>query len=94
MFISSADWMGRNLNRRVETLIEIENPTVKAQIVSQIMAANMADVAQSWVMAADGSFTRTPTCPRANLPSTATGSSWKTRLCRAAARPGRRTCPN
>ena len=58
VYISSADWMGRNLNRRVETLVEIKNATVKAQIVSQVMAANMADVAQSWVMAADGSFTR------------------------------------
>jgi polyphosphate kinase len=60
VFISSADWMGRNLNRRVETLIEIKNDTVKAQIVSQIMAANLADVAQSWVMDADGKFTRDP----------------------------------
>ncbi|WP_299412028.1 RNA degradosome polyphosphate kinase [uncultured Sulfitobacter sp.] len=60
VFMSSADWMGRNLNRRVETLIEIENATVKAQITSQIMAANMADIAQSWVMAPDGSFTRPP----------------------------------
>ncbi len=58
VFISSADWMGRNLNRRVETLIEITNATVKAQITSQVMAANMADTAQSWVMAPDASFTR------------------------------------
>ncbi|WP_207101960.1 RNA degradosome polyphosphate kinase [Paracoccus shandongensis] len=58
VFISSADWMDRNLNRRVETLVECMNDTVKAQIVSQIMAANMADEAQSWLLQPDGRFVR------------------------------------
>ncbi|MEI4486800.1 RNA degradosome polyphosphate kinase [Frigidibacter sp. MR17.14] len=61
VFLSSADWMGRNLDRRVETLVETLNPTVKAQIVSQIMAANMADTAQSWVLAPTGRYLRDET---------------------------------
>ncbi len=58
VFFSSADWMGRNLSRRVETLVEAHNPTVKSQIMGQIMAANLADEAQSWVLSADGSYRR------------------------------------
>ena len=58
VFFSSADWMGRNLNRRVETLVEAMNDTVKAQIVNQIMAANLADEAQSWILQPDGRFVR------------------------------------
>lgn len=58
VFISSADWMDRNLNRRVETLVECVNQTVKDQIVSQVMAANMADEAQSWLLQPDGRYVR------------------------------------
>ena len=50
--------MDRNLSRRVETLVECLNETVKAQIVSQIMAANMADEAQSWLLQPDGRYLR------------------------------------
>ncbi len=58
VFLSSADWMDRNLSRRVETLVEIHNPTVRAQIMGQIMAANMADESQSWMLRPDGGYQR------------------------------------
>ncbi|MDQ2064943.1 RNA degradosome polyphosphate kinase [Xinfangfangia sp. CPCC 101601] len=58
VFFSSADWMDRNLSRRVETLVEAHNPTVKSQIMGQIMAANLADETQSWVLTADGTYIR------------------------------------
>ncbi|MEM6620744.1 MAG: RNA degradosome polyphosphate kinase [Pseudomonadota bacterium] len=58
VFISSADWMDRNLNRRVETLVEVTNPTVHAQIIHQVMAGNLRDEAQSWILTSDGNYVR------------------------------------
>ena len=63
VFISSADWMPRNMDRRVEHFVPIENATVHQQVLDEIMGANLKDTTNCWFLDAAGVFTRVEARP-------------------------------
>jgi polyphosphate kinase len=65
VYISSADWMPRNFDWRVEALVPVENETVHRQVLDEIMGANLRDQALSWHLEAEGEYVRESNDPQA-----------------------------
>jgi polyphosphate kinase len=58
VFISSADWMPRNFHRRVEVMVPILDPDIKARLMTEVLSISLADNVKSWMLQADGRYAR------------------------------------
>jgi len=59
VYLSSADWMGRNVFRRIEVAFPVLDPMLKARVIDEGLKPYLADSSDAWELAADGSYTRT-----------------------------------
>jgi polyphosphate kinase len=59
VYLSSADWMGRNLFRRIEVAFPVLDPALKARVIDEGLKPYLADSQDAWELAADGSYERT-----------------------------------
>ncbi|HEY7315150.1 MAG TPA: polyphosphate kinase 1 [Gemmataceae bacterium] len=70
VYIGSADWMDRNLSRRVEVVFPIEPPELKQRLIREMLATSLADNAKARLLLPDGSYQRiTPTEPQMRVRS-------------------------
>jgi len=58
VYIASADWMPRNLDRRVETMVPVEDDLAREKVIEDVLTGNLKDTAQSWLLSADGRYSR------------------------------------
>ena len=69
VYLSSADWMGRNLFRRIEVAFPVLDPELKARVVAEGLTPYLGDSRDAWELSEDGSYTRTKPKPRTQSPS-------------------------
>jgi len=69
VYLASADWMGRNLFRRIEVAFPVLDPELKARVIDEGLKPYTAEGLDAWELAADGSYSRTKTKGRAMLTS-------------------------
>jgi polyphosphate kinase len=60
VWLASADWMGRNLFRRIEVAFPVRDPELAKRVVAEALAASLADNRDAWILGSDGSWSKAP----------------------------------